>query len=250
MTPTSWQRLEEAEKALPQAPGELTLLRADLLAAEGRSDRARQFLEDGIRRDPKWISYRIALARLLLNQAQDPPAAARAALNVLDQAERDVGHAPALTATRIQALARMGTSEARQGIHKIADELPSVPGQDQPMLIKDLATALLALGDRERSVQLMSQLASRQPEDLPTQMSMFDLAIFFRSACRSVRVALVSIYPSAAPQDREFLIIINRCSIRTQSVSSNGSLSHGVCPSLFVPCASSSFKHVSCKQFI
>ena len=170
------QRLEEAEKALPQAPVELTLLRADLLAAEGRREKARQFLEDAIRRDPQRISYRVALARLLLNQAQDPPSAARAALKVLDQAERDLGRSSALSATRIQALARMGTTEARQAIHKIAEELPSVPGQDQPMLIKDLATALLALGDRERSVQLMSQLASRQPEDLPTQMSMFDLA--------------------------------------------------------------------------
>jgi cellulose synthase operon protein C len=171
------QRLEEAEKALPQAPVELTLLRADLLAAEGRREKARQFLEDAIRRDPQRISYRVALARLLLNQAQDPPSAARAALKVLDQAEWDLGRSSALSATKIQALARMGTAEARQAIHKIAEELPSVPGQDQPMLIKDLATALLALGDRERSVQLMSQLASRQPEDLPTQMSMFDLAM-------------------------------------------------------------------------
>ncbi len=70
---------------------------------------------------------------------------------------------------------------------------------------------------------------------------------FFLNECMQICVSGFSWHLSFSSSTRsgEFpIIIINGCSIRTQSVFSNGSLSHTVCPSLFVPCASSSFKHV------
>ena len=71
---------------------------------------------------------------------------------------------------------------------------------------------------------------------------------FFLNECMQICVGGFSWHLpfSSSTRSGEFLImIINQCSIRTQSVFSNGSLSRSICPSLFVPCASSSFKHVS-----
>ena len=68
-------RAPRGGKGSPRASRELTLLRAELLAAEGRRDEAQQTLEAAVRREPGQVSYRAALARLILGQPQDGMAA-------------------------------------------------------------------------------------------------------------------------------------------------------------------------------
>ena len=169
------QKLEETAQAVPGSARELTLLRADLLAAEGWLSEAREFLREAIGREPRELSYRLALARLLLyaDQSGEPPVSE--AIKTLDQAERELGRSTTLTSVRVQALSRLGTDEARRAIHKIADELSSLSSADQPPLVEALARASLALGEPERSVQLLGQLAESQPEDRRIQLEMLDL---------------------------------------------------------------------------
>ena len=82
------RQLRDAEKALPQpVHGErLTLLRAEMLAAEGRPEDARSLLSAAQAKDPRNLPYRLVLARLTQRLGKDP-----SALLILDQAEKDLG---------------------------------------------------------------------------------------------------------------------------------------------------------------
>ena len=72
--PRTWQdverRLREAEKALPQAVEQLTLLRVDMLAARDRLEDARSLLAAAQAKDPRNLQYRLALARLTQRQGK------------------------------------------------------------------------------------------------------------------------------------------------------------------------------------
>src|SRR5271157_2273740 len=86
----NWQEVEqylrEAEKALPQAVEPLTFLRVDMLAARDRLEDARSLLASAQAKDPRNLPYRLALARLTQRQGKGP-----LALQILDQAEKDLG---------------------------------------------------------------------------------------------------------------------------------------------------------------
>ncbi len=86
----NWQEVErhlrEAEKALPQAVEPLALLRLDMLAAQDRLEDARSLLASVQAKDPRNLRYRLALARLTQRQGKGA-----AALQILDQAEKDLG---------------------------------------------------------------------------------------------------------------------------------------------------------------
>ena len=88
--PRTWQDVErhlrEAEKALPQSVEPLTLLRVDMLAAQDRLEDARSLLASAQAKDPRNLRYRLALARLTQRQGKGP-----SALQILDQAEKDLG---------------------------------------------------------------------------------------------------------------------------------------------------------------
>ncbi len=169
-------RLEEARKVVPRETVALTLLRADLLAAEGLRDQARTLLESTIRAEPRQVAYHLALVRLDLDDPGEPMAGAKSALQRLDQAERVLGRHHELTRARVEALARQGGSQARQAIDTIAAELESTPAVDQPALMEALAKAFALLGETSRVIQLTDQLASRQPDDLSSQLRLLDAA--------------------------------------------------------------------------
>src|SRR5271157_2385517 len=86
----NWQEVERslraAEKTLPQAVEPLTLLRVDMLAARDRLEDARSLLAAAQAKDPQNLQYRLALARLTQRQGKGP-----LALQILDQAEKDLG---------------------------------------------------------------------------------------------------------------------------------------------------------------
>ena len=88
--PRTWQDVErhlrEAEKALPQSVEPLTLLKVDMLAARDRLEDARSLLASAQAKDPRNLQYRLALARLTQRQGKGP-----SALQILDQAEQDLG---------------------------------------------------------------------------------------------------------------------------------------------------------------
>jgi tetratricopeptide (TPR) repeat protein len=170
------QKLAEVEQALPQSSTELTLLQANLLAAKGQAEDARRLLENAIRREPRLVSYRIALAHVFLGRGGNASADAQRAIEILDQAEYDLGRTLEVTTARVEALARLGTNRARGALHEIAESVATWPAADQPVLFEALAKASLALGEPDRSVQLLRQLASRLPGNISAQIRMVELA--------------------------------------------------------------------------
>ena len=108
----NWQLVErhlrEAEQALPQAVESLALLRLDVLAAQGRLDDARSFLSSIQAKDPRNLSYRLTLARLSQRQGQSA-----AALQILDQTEKELGSSVDLVLARLDYWSLEGSARPR-----------------------------------------------------------------------------------------------------------------------------------------
>jgi tetratricopeptide (TPR) repeat protein len=166
------RRLREAEDGLPQQAPELTLLRADLLAARGRPDEARTEVEAARARSPRDARYRIALANLARSRGD-----AAGAVQVLEQAERDLGPSLALRLARLESWVGRGGPEAQAALAELARTRSQLPPADQPAFLAALAQAADRLGEVPLARQSWSALLALQPDNLGVMMGLFDLAL-------------------------------------------------------------------------
>ena len=141
----NWQEIEQtlkkAEKALPHAVEPVVLMRVDMLAAQDRLDDARSLLSTALSKEPHNLRYRLALARLI--QRQGP---GRAALQVLNDAEKDLGPSPDIVLTRLDYWGVAGGSEATAEVAKLAATRDHVPESNRRVLLDRLGVATLRLG--------------------------------------------------------------------------------------------------------
>jgi tetratricopeptide (TPR) repeat protein len=157
------RELDLAAAKLPGAVEAITLLRADFDAAQGKLAEARAGLEQAIQREPKAVSYRADLARIL-RIAKDP-----AALKVLEQAEKDLGPKFPLMIGQVDCWAARGGPEARDALARLADRRGQLQPTEQAVFLEQLAAALSRVGDSARAEELLkavAELAPRRPEPL------------------------------------------------------------------------------------
>jgi tetratricopeptide (TPR) repeat protein len=166
------QKLQQAEKAVPEKTEELTLLRAELLKAQGRPEDARKLVEAARTREPKSVGYRLELAKI----ARDQGNAARV-LQILDDAEKDLGPNLELRRARLDAWVSRGGPEASAAIAQLAKTRAQLPPADQPTFLESLAQGAFRLGDIPLARDCMRELMVLQPDNLRAMMSRFDLAI-------------------------------------------------------------------------
>jgi cellulose synthase operon protein C len=166
------QQLREAEKALPKAVEPLTLLRLDMLAAQGRMDDARAILVAVLAKDPKNLRYRITLARLTQRQGQGP-----AALQILDQAEKDPGPSLELQLARLDYWSLEGGDAAKAAVARLAATRQQIPDADRAAFLDRLASAEIRLGEVNLARQHGRELAALQSENLGIRLVLFDLAV-------------------------------------------------------------------------
>jgi tetratricopeptide (TPR) repeat protein len=168
------RQFRAAKEALPQPVHvqELTLLNADLLTNQGNLDDARSVLSAAQTNDPKNLSYRLALARLMQRQGQGP-----AALKILDQAEKDQGPSPEIQLARLDYWGREGGAAAKAAVAKLAQDRGRIPAADKRAFLSRLATVEAQLRELDLARQHGRELANLQPDDIPVRLALFDLAL-------------------------------------------------------------------------
>ena len=164
--------MREAEKALPQALEPLTLLRVDMLAARDRLEEARSLLASAQAKDPRNLPYRLALARLTQRQGKGP-----SALQVLDQAEQDLGPSLVIQLARLDYWGQQGGETAKAAVAKLATTRQQIPPADRPTFLDRLALTEIRLHELALARQHWRELASLQPDNFRVWLSLFDLAI-------------------------------------------------------------------------
>jgi tetratricopeptide (TPR) repeat protein len=171
----NWQEVERqlraAEKAL--APGEaLTLLRADLLAAQDRLEDARSLLISVQAKEPRNLQYRLALARLTQRRGKGS-----LALQILDQAERELGLSLDIQLARLDAWSVAGGEAAKAAVAKLAEHHRQIPAADQPAFLDRLGTVEIQLGEWNAARRHWRELAALQPDNFRVLLILFDLAL-------------------------------------------------------------------------
>ena len=166
------QRLRESEKATPSAVEDLTRTRADLLAAQNRFDEARKLLTTALAEDPRNLNYRLAVAGIARKEAKPSQA-----VQVLDQAEKDLGPSLEIQLARLALWGERGGDEARAAVAKLAESRKHMKPADLPEYLDRLARTAVRLREPVLAGQYWGELAALQPENLDVLESLFDLAL-------------------------------------------------------------------------
>jgi predicted Zn-dependent protease len=177
------RQLQEAEAALPQQTAELTLLRAELLAAQGHPDEARTLVDAARTKEPRNLRYRLALAQIARGRGD----AARA-VQILEQAERDLGPSLALRLARLSAWVGRGGAEARAALAELARTHTQLAPADQQAFLEPLARAAHRLGELPLARQSLLDLLVLKPDHLGAMIVLFDLALEADDPAEAVEV--------------------------------------------------------------
>ena len=166
------QRLQEAKKVAAGSMQELTLLCADLLAAQNRVAEARKLLATAQADDPHQINYRLALARLAQSDKDDS-----APLQVLDQAEKDLGPSVELQLARLEIWGRRDGDAASAALAKLAETRNQFPAESRTAFLDRLVQIEVRRGELAPARQYCRELSELEPANLQVLMVAFDLAL-------------------------------------------------------------------------
>jgi len=171
-------RLAAAEQALPDQSWRATLLRAELLAGRGRDADARKLLEEAIQGDPKRLEHRLAMARLLA-RGGDPGVGdpVKAAMAVLERAEKEIGPNPELRLAKIDCAGLLPRAAAASALADLAAGLDQAPPTDRRAILDHLASAYVRLGDLAKAAEQLKALSALEPTDIDVLTRRADLAL-------------------------------------------------------------------------
>ena len=165
------QDLEAAARALPGS-AEVAILRAEALAAQDRPDAARDLVQKTRDEQPKLVEPWLALAILAERRGKPDEA-----LSLLDEAERQAGDRVEFRLARAANWAARGGAKAAEMLAKLERDPDRFTAEDRARLWRGLAGANARAGAAKQAERLWKRLASEQPEDLGTRLSLFDLAL-------------------------------------------------------------------------
>src|SRR5262249_38217957 len=159
------------------------ILRAEVLAARGASDEARKLAEAERDRDATQVAPWLLLAALA-----EKPGGTKAALTVLDEAERRAGRRPEWPLARAQYWLRDGPDEAKKHLPKLLEGLAAFQGQERNRVLAGLAEVFVAADDLPTARQLWRRLADREQDDLGVRFVLFEAALGAREAEEAERL--------------------------------------------------------------
>ncbi len=165
------QALDDAARALPGST-EVTILRAEALAAQDRLDAARDLVRKVCDEQPKRVEPWLALAVLAERRGKPDEA-----LSLLDEAERQAGDRVEFRLARAARWAALGGAQAAELLAKLEHDPDRFPVEDRARLWRGLAEANVRAGALKPAERLWRRLASEQPKDLGAQLSLFDVAL-------------------------------------------------------------------------
>jgi tetratricopeptide (TPR) repeat protein len=170
-----WQEVNEtlnqATKAAPE-DARVPVLRAEVLAAQGQSRKARELLEKAKDKHPKEPAFWIALANL--TGADGKPGSAEA---ILKEARQQAGDLVELRLAELGQLSKSDNSQARKCLADLEQSLGKLDPADQVRVVEGLANAYSRLSDTAKAKKLWTEFAKRQPNNLRARQVLFDLAV-------------------------------------------------------------------------
>jgi cellulose synthase operon protein C len=165
------ERLHEAEKSLPKQTADLAVLRAEVLAAQSRLEEAQKLIATARAKEPRNIRFRVILA----NIAQQLGSPTRA-LELLDQAEQDLGLSLDLQIARLNAWVAQGGEKAKTAVAQLAQTCSQLPAAERPAFLEPLARAAQRLGDVPLARRFWRELLALQPQNIQYMTPLLDLA--------------------------------------------------------------------------
>ena len=123
-------------------------------------------------KDPRNLKYRLALARLTQRQGNGP-----LALQILDQAEKDLGPSLDIQLARLDYWGLEGGVAAKAAVAKLAANRQQIPAADRPAFLDRLGSAEIRLGELRLGRQYRREQADLQPDNLRVRLGLFDLAV-------------------------------------------------------------------------
>jgi tetratricopeptide (TPR) repeat protein len=176
--PAAKQRWDEVEKLVkelgeptpPNGPtSDAQLLRAKMLATQGKYGQARQLVEAERRRDPKQIAPWLFLAGLA-----DLDGKSETVIPLFAEAERQAGKRVEWDLARTRYWALHGGKEAPARLRQLHVGLDQHNKDDRNRLLRALAEAFDRLGESAAAEELWRQLANAQPNDLSIQLVLLE----------------------------------------------------------------------------
>jgi tetratricopeptide (TPR) repeat protein len=175
----NWQEIGRTLDAVEQrlmglagsepASAEATVLRAEVLAAQGQFSSARQLLEQALAKYPNQVDIWVTLANLAGREGKPEETLSR-----LDEAQKRVGDLVELRLARAGYWVRRGGSEAPGALTKLEDGAESFSAEDRALLFRNLATALSRIGSKTQALNLWKRLVQEQPDDLDSRIGLFN----------------------------------------------------------------------------
>jgi tetratricopeptide (TPR) repeat protein len=179
-----WDKVEkvlaEAEKAAVPAQEkekftiDVSLVRAESLAAQRRYAEADRMLRAARDKDPRNGEAWLALAALAEQQGKPDRA-----LAILDEAQQVLGERDqvSLRLARAGLWGRRGGPGAAAALAQLEQEREKLPSEYQDRLLAGIAQALVQVGDTRGGAARWQELARRQPHNLQARLALFDLAL-------------------------------------------------------------------------
>jgi tetratricopeptide (TPR) repeat protein len=160
-------------KPNPEVGQTLNLLRADVLMRKGELSAARQLLTTAQAKDPRNVKYSVSLSRLALREDGN---GARA-LQILDQAEKELGPSRELRVARLTNWSLQSGERAKAEVAKLAAVRDQLPEGEKSAYLELLAQAELRLGEPTLAIEHLRELATRSPSNLQVVLTLFDLTL-------------------------------------------------------------------------
>ncbi|HEX5269255.1 MAG TPA: tetratricopeptide repeat protein, partial [Gemmataceae bacterium] len=169
--------LRAVEKAHPGSP-EVVLLRAEALAAQDRTDEARQALEAACAADPEYKAPRLRLSLAALQARRGDPEACRGLLNEVRQRAGD-------TADLREALAGYWGTRPREEAAGPLGQLAAVPqdwsAEGRSHVLRAVAAARLRHGDFRGAEELCARVAALPGEEKDLELRLLLCELSARS---------------------------------------------------------------------
>jgi cellulose synthase operon protein C len=163
--------LREAAAAAPDDAG-VTILRAQVFAAQGKFEEARGLLEKARDREPDRAENWLALIALAERQGKPDDAA-----SLTDEAERRLGDLVGLRLARARSLLARGGDGVVKGLARLAQDADKFPEDDRKQLLGGLALAYHRAGDTREARRTLDRLEGLPTADLNTLLLSFEMAL-------------------------------------------------------------------------
>lgn len=166
------QQLAHAAQAMPDAV-EVLLLRAELLAAQGKLAAAEAHVRKARDKQPQKIELWNALVAIMSHRGTDPVTIR----SVLDNAQRRLGDSADVRLLRARYWANRGGGEARAALAELKQNVDKFSVEEQPQLLAGLAEAFQRVGEPREAELLWRLYLEQKPQNLRVRQLLFEQAL-------------------------------------------------------------------------